>query len=129
MTGNKPKLLIVEDDEWILKIFSKVFEKNFEINLAPTIQAFYSSIENKIFDGFIVDLSLRGEKNGVQLIEELRQMDKYFKTPIVVVTANALRKDRESCLKAGATKFITKPVDNNVLLQEVLELYPGLGGK
>ena len=123
---SKPKLLIVEDDEWILKIFSKVFEKKFEINLAQTIQAFYSLIENNTYDGFLIDLSLRGEKNGLQLIEELRQMENYLKTPIVVVTANALRKDRENSLKAGATKFITKPVDNNVLLQEVLDLYPNL---
>lgn len=126
---NKPKLLIVEDDEWILNIFSKVLEKNFEINLAPTIHAFYSSIKNNTYDGFLVDLSLRGEKNGLQLIEELRQMENYLKTPIVVVTANALRKDRDNSLKAGATKFITKPVDNNVLLQEVLDLFPNLGDK
>ncbi|MCX6169537.1 MAG: response regulator [Ignavibacteriales bacterium] len=124
--AKKPKLLIVEDDEWILKIFSKVFEKKFEINLAQTIRAFYSLIENNAYDGFIIDLSLRGEKNGLQLIEELRQMENYLKTPIVVVTANALRKDRENSLKAGATKYITKPVDNKILLQEVLDLYPNL---
>ncbi len=127
--NNKPKLLIVEDDEWILRIFSKVLEKNFEINLAQTIHAFYSSIKNNTYDGFLVDLSLRGEKNGLQLIEELRQMENYLKTPIVVVTANALRKDRDNSLKAGATKFITKPVDNNVLLQEFLDLFPNPGDK
>ena len=120
----KPKLLIVEDDEWIIKIFSKVLEKNFEINTAQTIHAFYTSINNNTYDVFLVDLSLRGEKNGLQLIEELRQMENYLKTPIVVVTANALRKDREQSFKAGATKYITKPVDNSVLLQEFLSLFP-----
>lgn len=123
----KQKLLIIEDDEWILKIFSKVLEKNFEINVAQTIQAFYFSIKNNTYDGFLVDLSLRGEKNGLQLIEELRQMENYLKVPIVVVTANALKKDRDNSMKAGATKFITKPVDNNVLLQELLDLFPNTG--
>lgn len=126
---SKPKLLIIEDDEWILKIFSKVLEKNFEINVAQTIQAFYFSIKSNTYDGFIVDLSLRGEKNGLQLIEELRQMENYFKVPIVVVTANALKRDRDNSLKAGATKFITKPVDNNVLLQELMDLFPNAGNK
>lgn len=123
MTG-MPKLLIVEDDEWILKIFSKVLSQNFEINIAQTIHEFYTCIKDNIYDVFLVDLSLRGDKNGLQLIEELRQMENYLRTPIVVVTANALRKDRENSMKAGATKFITKPVENSVLLQEFLELFP-----
>jgi two-component system sensor histidine kinase BarA len=78
---------------------------------------------------FLVDLSLRGDKNGLQLIEELRQIEHYQKTPIVVVTANALRKDRENSMKAGATKFITKPVENSVLLQEFLGLFPDISEK
>jgi two-component system, chemotaxis family, sensor kinase CheA len=127
--NNKPKLLIVEDDEWILDIFTKVLAKNFEINTAQTIHAFYSSIKNNTYDGFLVDLSLRGDKNGLQLIEELRKMENYLETPIVVVTANALRKDRDNSLKAGATKFITKPVENKVLLQEFVDLFPNLVDK
>lgn len=123
MTG-MPKLLIVEDDEWILKIFSKVLSQNFEINIAQTIHEFYTCIKDNVYDAFLIDLSLRGDKNGLQLIEELRQMENYLRTPIVVVTANALRKDRENSMKAGATKFITKPVENSVLLQEFLELFP-----
>ena len=121
---NMPKLLIVEDDEWILKIFSKVLSRNFEVNIAQTIDEFYSCIKNNVYDVFLIDLSLREDKNGLQLIEELRQMKDYLRTPIVVVTANALRKDRENSLKAGATKFIAKPVENSVLLQEFLELFP-----
>lgn len=121
---SKPKLLIVEDDEWIVKIFSKVLSRNFEINIAQTIHEYYTCIKNNVYDVFLVDLSLRGDKNGLQLIEELRQTKEYLLTPIVVVTANALRRDKENSLKAGATKFITKPVENSVLLQEFLGLFP-----
>lgn len=120
----KPRLLIIEDDEWIIQIFGKVLEHNFQVEIAQTVAQFYSSLEKNTFDGFLVDLSLRSEKNGLMLLEELRQMDAYKNTPIVVVTANALRKDRESALNAGATKFITKPVENSVLLREFLELFP-----
>jgi len=121
---NMPKLLIVEDDEWILKIFSKVLSRNFEVNIAQTIHEFYSCIKDNIYDVFLIDLSLRADKNGLDLIEELRQNENYLHTPIVVVTANVLRKDRENSLKAGATKFIAKPVENSILLQEFLELFP-----
>ena len=119
-----PKLLIVEDDEWIIKIFSKVLSQNFQISIAQTIHEFYSCIKDNIYDVFLIDLSLRADKNGLELIEELRRNETYLHTPIVVVTANVLRKDRENSLKAGATKFIAKPVENRVLLQEFLELFP-----
>lgn len=119
-----PKLLIIEDDEWILKIFSKVLSQKFDISIAQTIHEFYSCLEEKIFDVFLIDLSLRADKNGLELIEELRQNENYLNTPIVVVTANVLRKDRENSFNAGATKFIAKPVENHILLQEFLELFP-----
>ncbi|PKL84304.1 MAG: hypothetical protein CVV24_00400 [Ignavibacteriae bacterium HGW-Ignavibacteriae-3] len=120
----KPRLLIIEDDEWIIQIFGKVLANNFQIDIAQTIAKFYSLLEKNVYDGFLVDLSLRSEKNGLMLMEELRQMEAYKHAPIVVVTANALRKDREGAFNAGATKFITKPVENSVLLREFLELFP-----
>jgi CheY-like chemotaxis protein len=126
---NMPKLLIVEDDEWIVKIFSKVLSKNFEISIAQTIQEFYSCMKDNIYDVFLIDLALRADKNGLELIEELRQNENYLHTPIVVVTANVLRRDREDSFKVGATKFIAKPVENSVLLQEFLELFPNLNNK
>lgn len=121
-----PKLLIVEDDEWINKIFDKVLSQKFEINIARTIHEFYSCIKDNIYDVFLIDLSLRADKNGLDLIEELRQNENYVTTPIVVVTANVLRRDRDNSFKAGATKFIAKPVENHILLKEFLELFPNI---
>ena len=68
-----PKLIIVEDDEWIIKIFNKVLSQNFEINVAQTIHEFYSCMKDNIYDVFLIDLALRAHKNGLELIEELRQ--------------------------------------------------------
>ncbi len=119
-----PKLLIVEDDEWIIKIFNKVLSQHFDISIAQTIHEFYFFLKDNIYDVFLIDLSLRADKNGLDLIEELRKNEAYLKTPIVVVTANVLRRDRDNSFKAGATKFIAKPVENHILLQEFLELFP-----
>jgi len=124
-----PKLLIVEDDEWIIKIFNKVLSQHFDINIAQTIHEFYSFIKENTYDVFLIDLSLRADKNGLDLIEELRQDQKYVKTPVVVVTANVLRRDRDNSFKAGATKFIAKPVENHILLQEFLDLFPDIAAK
>ena len=46
---------------------------------------------------------------GVEAIEKLRVAG--YKKPIVTLTANALKQDRERCAKAGADDYLTKPLD------------------
>ena len=66
-----------------------------------------------------MDLSLRGSKDGLELTRELRQMRNYEKTPVFAVTANALKRDEDAAYKAGVNKFLRKPIDNKVLLDEI----------
>lgn len=59
-------------------------------------------------------------KDGWQATEEIRQMAGPNKmTPIIAVTANAMKGDREKCMAAGMDDYISKPVDRK-RLQEVL---------
>ena len=56
--------------------------------------------------------------DGYEAIRRIRQSDRYGKIPIIALTALASADDRASCIEAGATDYLTKPVD----LQKLVSL-------
>ena len=57
---------------------------------------------------------------GIEAVKTLREQQ--VETPIIALTANAMKEDREQCYKAGCDGFLSKPVDV-LLLTETLEKY------
>ncbi|RYZ66439.1 MAG: response regulator, partial [Proteobacteria bacterium] len=56
------------------------------------------------------------EMDGLQATNEIRKIDGFSELPIISLTAKAMKGDREKCLSAGASDYITKPVDEENLL-------------
>lgn len=119
--NHQHKLLIVEDDKIMLTIFTRILQKYFDVYPCKSVEEFEDNINTKTVDLFIMDLSLGEEKNGIDLIRELREHNKYSKTPIFVVTAHAFHAEERAAYDAGATKFFRKPVENEVLIKSVKE--------
>ncbi|NJD21268.1 MAG: response regulator [Melioribacter sp.] len=114
----RPKLLIVEDDDLNQLIYNRIFASKYDIVMCKNEDDFYPALNANKFDIFLIDISLVGTKDGIQLIQELRQMKEYKSTPIIVVTANAFKRDEEIAKDAGATKFLRKPIDTKMLIEE-----------
>ncbi|QYO68844.1 response regulator [Leptolyngbya sp. 7M] len=56
------------------------------------------------------------EMDGYQTMQAIRQMEQFASLPMIALTAKAMKGDREKCIEAGASDYITKPVDTEQLL-------------
>ncbi len=126
---SKPRLLIVEDDLENQKFLKIYLRKMFEIDICDSAESFYKKLKEKDFDVILMDISLKGSKDGLQLTIELRNDPKLSNIPIVILSAHAYQKDKDNAYKAGVDIFITKPVQGHILidgLRNVLEQKSGI---
>lgn len=115
LTGKN--ILVVDDDVRNLFALTTVFEK-MKIN-AITAESGKEAIrilnENDDIHMVLMDIMMP-EMDGYETTQKIRREHKNSALPIIAVTAKAMKGDRQKCIEAGASDYITKPVKIDQLL-------------
>ena len=110
-------VLIVDDDVRNLFALTTAFER-YNIN-AITAESGKEAItlinENKNIDIVLMDIMMP-EMDGYETTQKIRRESQKTTLPIIAVTAKAMKGDRQKCIEAGASDYITKPVKIDQLL-------------
>ncbi|MBK8615639.1 MAG: response regulator [Anaerolineales bacterium] len=69
-------------------------------------------------DLILMDIQMPGI-SGIETIKQLRAEPKFASLPIIALTALAMPGDRELCLEAGATEYLSKPVSLKKLIEVI----------
>ena len=83
-----------------------------------TQQQALEKLENSNIDLVLMDINMP-DMDGYTLTAKIKAIQKFSKIPIVAVTANVMRGDREKSLGAGCDGYIQKPIDIDTLSQQI----------
>ncbi|HTP87455.1 MAG TPA: HAMP domain-containing protein [Bryobacteraceae bacterium] len=110
LTGKK--VLVVDDDVRNIFALTTVLEQhNLQVVHAENGRAGIDVLLNTPdVDGVLMDIMMP-EMDGYETMRAIRQIPEFRTLPIVAVTAKAMKGDRAKCIEAGASDYITKPVD------------------
>lgn len=114
----KGKNILVADDD-VRNIFSlsKSLE-NYKMNVVSAVDgkdALKQLDAHGHIDLVLMDMMMP-EMDGYESTRQIRANPKYKKLPVIAITAKAMTGDRDKCIQAGASDYITKPVDVDQLI-------------
>lgn len=106
------KILIVDDDmRNIFSLSSALSEKDMIIFEAENGREAIRQLDLHPDINLVLMDIMMPEMDGYEAMRAIRADVRFQKTPIIALTAKAMKGDREECLKAGASDYIPKPVD------------------
>ncbi|WP_293898686.1 response regulator [Sphingobacterium sp. UBA5670] len=111
------KVLIADDDIRTIYYLSQALERH-HINVISATdgkEALEKIEEHDDISIILMDMMMP-EMDGYETIKMIRQNPDYSSIPIIAITAKNMMGDREACLVAGASDYISKPVDTDQLL-------------
>ena len=115
VTGKR--VLVVDDDvRNIFSLTSMLEDHGMAVRFAENgKQALEQLRKDPDVDVVLMDVMMP-EMDGYETTKAIRAMDQFKALPIIALTAKAMKGDREKCIAAGASDYITKPVDTDQLL-------------
>jgi CheY-like chemotaxis protein len=111
------KALIVDDDMRNIYALTSLLERHkMNVLYAESGADGISQLQNNAgIDVVLMDVMMP-EMDGYEAMRRIRSMEEYKNLPMIALTAKAMKGDREKCMEAGASDYITKPIDAQQLV-------------
>jgi len=115
-------IMVVEDNEDNRDLIIKVLShRGYEVVGVSDGHEALSRLGEVVPDLILMDINMP-DMDGYTLTAKIKSIPAYKDIPIIAVTANVMRGDREKSLKAGCDGYIQKPIDIDILTRQ-LERY------
>ncbi len=108
---SQKKILLVDDDmRNVFALTSALESEGIKVEFAVNGKEFLEKLQqSEDYDLVLMDIMMP-EMNGYEAMRQIRQRPEYQSLPIIALTAKAMMEDRQKCIDAGASDYISKPV-------------------
>ena len=120
----KSTILYVEDNPDNRSLIRRVLEaEDYAVVEAIKATQALEKLETGSINLVLMDINMP-DIDGYTLTAKIKAIEKFANIPIVAVTANVMRGDREKSLGAGCDGYIQKPIDIDTLSQQIERFIP-----
>ena len=118
--AEKPVTILYVEDNFENRILvRRVLEsEGYQMFEAGTANKAFEQIEKNLPDLILMDINMP-DMDGDTLTAKIKENPAYRNIPIIAVTANVMRGDKERSLEAGCDGYIQKPIDIDILTEQI----------
>jgi two-component system, sensor histidine kinase len=120
-SDEKKRILIIEDNiesQLILKVYLRDI---YLIDIAEDAEAGMELLKSNLYELMLLDINLPGKLNGEDVLKQVRADSDLKILPVIVITAYALKGDKERFLNQGASDYLSKPVEKQTLRDAIVK--------
>jgi CheY-like chemotaxis protein len=118
------RVLIAEDNVVNQQVVRRMLEKlGYRSDVVANGLEVLAALHSRAYDVVFMDVQMP-ELDGLAATQAIRALERGTgrRTPVLMLTANAMKGDREKCLEAGADGYLTKPLEAGQLIRTITEM-------
>lgn len=125
-TLTKNTILLVEDDEINSAAISLMLSEKYNVDIVSNANDAIARTNFNQYDIILMDINLRKGLSGIEAMLEIRKNNRYKTSPIVAMTAYAMKEDETEFLSSGFTHYISKPFTRKQVLELVQSIFDAI---
>jgi len=119
--------ILVADDSRIMRNIIKTYIRELDIGRCEFVDAengeeAFRLTQTRQIDFMFLDWNMSTRMTGLDFLKQIRSIDLYKSLPIVMVTSEINKANVIEALKAGATDYISKPIDQKIFKEKILKI-------
>lgn len=117
----KKTILVVDDDvrnTFAVVSYLEIYEMNI-LTAESGLDALEKLQQHPGIDMVLMDIMMPG-MDGYEAMRRIRRNTHTANLPVIAVTAQAMKGDREKCFEAGASEYVSKPIDLKELIEKMV---------
>ena len=119
--NNLPTILLIEDDAININVIQKFLKKEFKVDVGINgLKGLELAVANN-YCLVLLDINLGRGISGIEVLNQIKKLEKFAKVPIIASTAYTMKGDKEKLLEAGFDDYISKPYTMDEILIKIKE--------